>query len=120
LKGENPMKNTIQISRRSFIKVSAIATGCVMLGFNLTRQAVAASLQFVGLRQKAAYDADAKIYKLRKSQDNPMVQKIYDKKKGFLKDGPCGEKSHKLLHTHYHDRSATVKALKATGINLKM
>jgi ferredoxin hydrogenase small subunit len=114
------MKNRIRISRRTFIKASAIFAGCAILGFNIARQAVAASLKFVSMRQKAAYDADTNIYKIRKSQDNPMVQKIYDKKNGFLKDGPCGEKSHKLLHTHYHDRSPIIKALKDTGIDLKI
>lgn len=114
------MKKTLQISRRGFMKISAIAAGYTILGFNLAREAAAETLGFIGLRQNAAYDADEKVYRLRKSQDNPMVQKIYDKKNGFLKDGPCGDKSHKLLHTNYRDRSSAVKALKETGIKLKM
>ncbi|OGV45053.1 MAG: ferredoxin [Lentisphaerae bacterium GWF2_44_16] len=36
--------------------------------------------------------------KLRKSHENPDIKKIYEE---FLKK-PLGEKSHKLLHTHYH------------------
>ncbi|MFA7232236.1 MAG: NADH-dependent [FeFe] hydrogenase, group A6 [Victivallaceae bacterium] len=36
--------------------------------------------------------------KLRKSHENPDIKKIYEE---FLKE-PLGEKSHKLLHTHYH------------------
>ena len=114
------MKNLSQMTRRSFIKVLGLAAGYSMVGFNLTRQAVAATIEFVGLRQKAVYEADEKVYKLRKSQDNPMVKKIYDKQKGFLHDGPCGHKSHELLHTHYHDRSSSVKALKDSGIKLKI
>jgi NADP-reducing hydrogenase subunit HndD len=37
---------------------------------------------------------------LRKSHDNPAVKKLYEE---FLKK-PLGEKSHQLLHTHYHPR----------------
>jgi iron only hydrogenase large subunit-like protein len=38
---------------------------------------------------------------LRKSHENPDIKRIYDE---FL-GKPLGEKSHKLLHTHYHERS---------------
>jgi ferredoxin hydrogenase small subunit len=114
------MKNVLQMTRRSLIRVAGLAAGYALLGFNLAREATAASIEFVGLRQKAVYTSDEKTYKIRKSQDNPMVQKIYDKKSGFLADGPCGHKSHELLHTHYHDRSAGVKALKDSGIKLKI
>ena len=38
---------------------------------------------------------------LRKSHDNPAVKKLYEE---FLIK-PLGEKSHHLLHTHYHPRS---------------
>ena len=36
--------------------------------------------------------------KLRKSHENPDIKKLYEE---FLKK-PLGEKSHQLLHTHYH------------------
>jgi len=114
------MKNVTQMTRRTFLKAAGLAAGYALLGFNLTKEALGASLEFVGSRQKAVYEADAKTYKYRKSQDNPMVQKIYDKKQGFLADGPCGHKSHELLHTHYHDRGAGVKALKDSGVKLKI
>jgi iron only hydrogenase large subunit-like protein len=39
--------------------------------------------------------------KLRKSHENPDITKIYEE---FLGQ-PLGEKSHHLLHTHYHERS---------------
>jgi len=38
--------------------------------------------------------------KLRKSHENPAVQKLYEE---FLGE-PCGHKSHELLHTHYTKR----------------
>lgn len=116
------MQTTVQMTRRTFIRAAGLAAGYAVLGFHLTRDAVAAAMDFVGKRQKSVYDADAdaKLYKLRKSQDNPMIKKIYDKKGGFLAQGPCAHKSHELLHTHYHDRSGGVKALKSVGVKLKL
>jgi len=38
--------------------------------------------------------------KLRKSHENPAVQKVYEEYLGE----PCGHKSHELLHTHYTKR----------------
>ena len=49
---------------------------------------------------KAIYAEDA-AYEVRKSHENPAVLKLYNE---FLTDGPCGHKSHKLLHTHYTPR----------------
>jgi len=108
------------MNRRGFIKTCGFVAGYAVLGMNMTKEAIADVMNFVGLRQKSVYDADAnpKIYKIRKSQDNPMVKKIYDHKNGFLHEGPCGHMSHHLLHTHYIDRSAQVKALKAKGFKL--
>nr|WP_321255672.1 iron hydrogenase small subunit [uncultured Pseudodesulfovibrio sp.] len=108
------------MNRRGFIKACGIMTGYAVLGMNITKEAVASSMSFVGLRQKSVYDADAnsKIYAIRKSQDNPMIKKIYDKKDGFLHEGPCGHMSHHLLHTHYIDRSAKIAVLKDKGFKL--
>jgi NADP-reducing hydrogenase subunit HndD len=39
--------------------------------------------------------------KLRKSHENPAVQQLYAE---FLTDGPCGHRSHELLHTQYTPR----------------
>ncbi|MCU4176033.1 NADH-dependent [FeFe] hydrogenase, group A6 [Carboxylicivirga sp. N1Y90] len=50
-------------------------------------------------RQSAIYQED-KGKVLRKSHENPFIQKLY---KEFLGE-PCGEKSHELLHTHYYDK----------------
>ncbi len=51
-------------------------------------------------RAKAIYSEDEN-YVVRKSYENEAVLKIYNE---FLQDGPCGHKSHKLLHTHYTPR----------------
>ena len=40
-------------------------------------------------------------YEVRKSHENPAVLSTYAE---FLTDGPCGHKSHKLLHTTYTAR----------------
>ncbi len=112
----------MKLNRRGFLKTCGVMAGYAVLGFNMTKEAVAAAMEFVALRQKSVYDADAnpKIYKLRKSQDNPMVKKIYDHKDGFLHEGPCGHESHHLLHTHYVDRNKKLEALKAKGIELAL
>ena len=111
----------MKLNRRSFMKTCGFMAGYAVLGLNVTKEAVAAAMEFVAQRQKAVYDADANpaIYKLRKSQDNPMVKKIYDHD-GFLHEGPCGHESHHLLHTHYVDRSKKLEALKAKGIELAL
>lgn len=113
------MNTIMELTRRSFLKVAGVATAVAVSGINFASTASAAAMDFIGKRQASVYDADAKIYKIRKSQDNPMIQKIYAKD-GFLSEGPCGHKSHELLHTHYTDRSAGLKALRDKGIKLKL
>jgi len=56
------------------------------------------------VRQKridALYEVDG-MMAIRKSHENPSITKIYEE---FLVK-PLGEKSHHLLHTHYHPRHA--------------
>jgi len=55
-------------------------------------------------RQKAIYEEDAG-KTIRKSHENPYIQKLY---KEFLGE-PCGEKSHELLHTHYFDKKKIIE-----------
>jgi NADP-reducing hydrogenase subunit HndD len=50
-------------------------------------------------RGNAIYEVDRNM-KLRKSHENPAVQTLYNEYLGK----PLGEKSHKLLHTHYTER----------------
>ena len=112
------MKDQFELSRRAFIKTAGVAAGCAAVGWPLARPAIAAETDFLAKRQQSVYQADVRVYKIRKSQDNPMVQKLYDPKAGFLHDGPCGHMSHHLLHTHYIDRSARIAALKSKGFQL--
>jgi ferredoxin hydrogenase small subunit len=103
------------------MKAAGLTCGYALLGFRTAKESVASVLDLVGLRQQSVYktEADGRIYKLRKSQDNPMVKKLYAKD-GFLPDGPCGHHSHELLHTHYKDKSMFIKALKKKGVELAM
>ena len=113
------MSEKSELSRRGFLKAAGAAAVLSAVNLGLVAESEAAAMDFVGKRQASVYEADAKVYKIRKSQDNPMIAKIYAKD-GFLADGPCGHTSHQLLHTHYTDRSANIAALKARGIKLKV
>jgi len=123
MKEEKQMSENLDCTRRQFLKLAGTAAAVATVAVaapSLVTEAQAAELDLVTKRQTGVYAADAnpKLYKYRKSQENPMVQKLYAKD-GFLHDGPTGHKAHELLHTHYIDRSAGVKALKAKGIKLK-
>ncbi len=55
-------------------------------------------------RAQAIYQED-KNKPLRKSHENPYIIKLY---KEFLGE-PCGDVSHKLLHTHYFDKHRNIE-----------
>jgi len=55
-------------------------------------------------RAKAIY-AEDESSEVRKSYENKAVLKLYNE---FFTEGPCGHKSHKLLHTHYVDRGKKI------------
>ena len=85
-----------ELSDVHFIEVMACPGGCIGGG----GQPIPTSPEIRKKRAEAIYKEDAEL-PLRKSHDNPNVQYIY---KNFLPEGPCGHKSHKLLHTHYTKR----------------
>lgn len=78
-----------------FVEVMACPGGCLGGG----GQPIPTSKDIREKRAKAIYDEDRNLC-LRKSHDNPAVKRLYEE---FLKE-PLGEKSHKLLHTHYTPR----------------
>lgn len=80
-----------------FIEVMACPDGCVGGG----GQPVPTSPEIRKARSKAIYSEDS-AYGIRKSHENPAVLRLY---KEFLTEGPCGHKSHELLHTTYTPRS---------------
>jgi len=79
-----------------FVEVMACPGGCIGGGGQprLTTDAVREA------RIAAIYKEDEG-KALRKSHENPEITQIYEE---FL-GAPLGEKSHHLLHTHYHERS---------------
>jgi iron only hydrogenase large subunit-like protein len=85
-----------------FIEIMACPGGCVGGGGQpLVSGPVRMRLpeDYRKLRAKALYNED-KDLPLRKSHVNPAIQKLYETYLGK----PLGEKSHKLLHTHFTPR----------------
>ena len=80
-----------------FVEIMACPGGCIMGG----GQPIVSSKKRLDhdvrkLRAQALYTIDQKS-KIRKSHENPVVQKLY---KDYL-GKPGGHKAHELLHTHY-------------------
>lgn len=103
----------MHFSRRAFLKTACVASGGLLVGLRFTGKAVAAAKQlkdYMMDRIDGVYGADAR-FKVRASQDNVQVQKMY---KGFLKE-PLSHTSEELLHTHWTDKSKGLAALKASG-----
>lgn len=78
-----------------FIEVMACPSGCINGG----GQPIAINTDNVRKRMASLYNIDA-TETLRTSHNNPDIQKIYTE---YLVK-PLGDKSHKLLHTHYKAR----------------
>ena len=64
---------------------------------------IMAILRYLKERMAAIYREDAG-KPIRKSHENPYILKLYEE---FL-GKPMSEKSHKLLHTHYVDKSKKI------------
>ena len=78
-----------------FIEVMCCPGGCIGGG----GQPIPTTDKERGQRIRAIYEEDVGM-PLRKSHENPAVRALYEE---FLGE-PLGEKSHKLLHTHYQAR----------------
>jgi iron only hydrogenase large subunit-like protein len=78
-----------------FVEIMACPGGCLGGG----GQPVPTSPEIRAARARAIYEEDREL-KLRKSHENPHINKIYEE---FLGE-PLGHKSHELLHTHYKPR----------------
>lgn len=80
-----------------FVEIMACPGGCVMGGGQPIRSSKDRLEKDIrALRAGCLYSIDEKST-IRKSHENPTIQKLY---KEFLGE-PCGHKSHELLHTHY-------------------
>ncbi len=85
-----------RFSECHFIEFMACPGGCLGGG----GQPIPTSPAIRAARAKAIYAEDMGL-PVRKSHENPHVLKLYEE---FLTDGPCGEVSHRYLHTHYTPR----------------
>ncbi|MEW6515558.1 MAG: NADH-dependent [FeFe] hydrogenase, group A6 [candidate division FCPU426 bacterium] len=89
-----------KFSECHFIEFMACPGGCLGGG----GQPIPTSPEIRAARAKAIYAEDESL-ELRKSHENPHVLKIYQE---FFTEGPCGKKSHHLLHTHYINRGKAI------------
>ena len=83
-----------------FVEIMACPGGCIMGGGQpIKNSKIRREVDVRKLRADALYTIDEKS-KIRKSHENPILQKIY---KDFL-GRPGGKKAHELLHTSYVER----------------
>jgi len=107
-------------TRRQFVQMTSLVAGLYMAGLGMAKSAYAEAQKTAEKAKSYLSDRLGSIYKhdkemkIRKSQDNPAVQQLYTE---FL-DHPNSHMSHRLLHTHYVDRSSRVKILKDRGVKL--
>ncbi len=90
------IKSGGRLSQCHFIEFMACPGGCLGGG----GQPIPTTPQIRAARANAIYDED-RAYRVRKAHENPALLKVYT---DFLTDGPCGHRSHHLLHTHYTSR----------------
>jgi ferredoxin hydrogenase small subunit len=109
------MNDVWALSRRQFVKITGFTLGAGLAGLSFTSKAYAKAKGYLTDRLAAIYEHDTEM-KYRKSQDNPAVKELY----GHFLEHPNSHMAHHLLHTHYVDRSAQVKALKDKGMKLKL
>ena len=83
-----------------FVEVMACKGGCVNGGGQIKILKKPLMEEARANRNKALYDKDSKM-KIRFCHDNPQVKAVYEE---FLKE-PGSELAHKLIHTHFVDRS---------------
>ena len=83
-----------------FVEIMACPNGCINGGGQPIQSSDVRNWSNVSERRaKALYYEDREMY-VRKSHNNPAVKRLY---KDFL-GMAGGTMSHKLLHTHYHER----------------
>lgn len=82
----------------AFIEIMTCPGGCIGGG----GQPIPTNTEIRTKRMEAIYEEDRNM-PVRKSHENPAVKALY---KEFM-GAPLSEKSHHLLHTHYHERAGT-------------
>ena len=90
-----------QPDRYHFVEIMACPGGCIGGGGQPypTVNSIPLDEACLQKRADALYDSDRR-NTIRRSHDNPEVQKLYKECLGR----PLGEKSHELLHTHYAEK----------------
>ena len=84
----------------SFVEVMACPGGCIMGGGQpIKNSKTRMTVDVRGKRAAAMYSIDERST-IRKSHENPIIQKLY---KEYL-EKPGSRKAHELLHTHYQKR----------------
>jgi iron-only hydrogenase group A len=88
-------------NRYHFIEIMGCPGGCIGGGGQpyAVENSIPLDEELLKKRAEALYDND-RGNTIRRSHENPHVQRIY---KEFL-GKPLSEKSHELLHTHYHEK----------------
>lgn len=93
------------VSKYHFVEVMTCPGGCVNGGGQPIKATFVKHRQDVAnLRASVLYNADKVMYN-RRSHKNSTVDEMYAQYLGK----PCGEKAHKILHTHYQKRNKYVK-----------
>ena len=90
------IKSGGKLSECHFIEYMACPGGCLGGG----GMPIPTNEEIRKARARAIY-AEDEASEVRKSYENPAITRLY---KEFLTEGPCGHKSHKLLHTDYSAR----------------
>lgn len=85
------------------VEVMACPGGCINGGGQPYHRGNAALLK----QRTASLYAEDRSKPIRKSHENPAIRQLYAE---FL-GKPCGELSHRLLHTHYIDRKPVVEPI---------
>lgn len=95
-----------QMDDYHFIEIMTCPGGCIA-GGGQPRTAVPPNDEVRASRIASIYAADDALSKKRRlSHENEEIKAAYSE---FLGE-PCGELSHKLLHTHYHSRAESLVA----------
>ncbi len=108
------IKNGGRFSECHFIEFMACPGGCLGGG----GQPIPTSQSIREARAKVIYAEDiayGNSGRARKSHENPAVLRLYSE---FLTEGPCGHKSHHLLHTKYTKRNSPWSVGKVNEVNL--
>lgn len=100
----NTMRTFAILGRRTFFRMLGGAAGFLLVTGRATITSAAEVKDYLGARIRAVYHRDTGM-QYRRSQDNPMIRRLYT---DYL-DRPMSRRSEEILHTSYTDRSAGVK-----------